>query len=42
VTDSEHTDAKRLLLLVPHEAPALLEVRALLLERLGRHQEALQ
>ena len=42
VTSSEHIDAKRLLLLVPHEAPQLLEVRALLLERLGRHQDALQ
>ena len=42
VTSSEHVDAKRLLLMVPAEAPQFLEVRALLLERLGQHQEALE
>ena len=42
VTSSEHVDAKRLLLMVPAEAPQFLEVRALLLERLGQHQQALE
>lgn len=40
VADSQHIDADRLLRLVP--AGQLLEVRALLLERFGRHQEILR
>ena len=40
LVDSEHIDADRLLRLVP--AGQLLEVRALLLERFGRHQEILR
>ena len=39
---SEHLDAKKVLLRVPMEAQAFLETRALLLERLGRHQDALE
>ena len=42
IIDSDHIDAKRILLVVPLEAQQFLEVRALLLERLGRHQEALE
>ena len=40
LVDSEHIDADRLLRLVP--AGQLLEVRALLLEPFGRHQEILR
>ncbi len=40
VTTSEHIDAARLLLLVPKGG--LLELRALLLERLDRHMDALR
>ncbi|KAK9829459.1 hypothetical protein WJX72_005979 [[Myrmecia] bisecta] len=40
ISSSEHLDAERLLSVLPsHSAP---EIRALLLERLGRHSEALQ
>lgn len=40
VTTSQHMDAARLLLLVPKGG--FLELRALLLERLDRHMEALR
>ena len=40
VTTSQHIDAARLLLLVPKGG--FLELRALLLERLDRHMEALR
>ena len=40
VTTSQHIDAARLLLLVPKSG--FLELRALLLERLDRHMEALR
>ena len=39
---SDHIDAKRILLVVPLEAQQFLEIRALLLENLGSHQEALE
>lgn len=42
VMKSEHIDAKRILLVVPLEDLRFLEIRALLLERLGSHQEALK
>ena len=42
IASSEHLDAKKVLLRVPMEARAFLETRALLLERLGRHQDALE
>lgn len=40
VLTSEHVDAQRILLMLP--ADQLPEVRALLLERIGKHQEALR
>jgi hypothetical protein len=40
VADSEHIDADRLLRLLP--VGQLLEIRALLLEHFGRHQEILR
>lgn len=40
MAESQHIDADRLLRMVP--AGRLLEVRALLLERFGRHQEILR
>ena len=42
IASSQHLDAKKVLLRVPMEAKAFLETRALLLERLGRHQDALE
>ncbi len=42
ITSSQHLDAKKVLLRVPMEARDFLETRALLLERLGRHQDALE
>ena len=42
ITSSQHLDAKKVLLRVPMEAKDFLETRALLLERLGRHQDALE
>ena len=42
VIKSEYIDAQRILLVVPLEDVRFLEVRALLLEHLGRHQEALE
>ena len=39
---SDYIDAKRILLVVPLEAQQFLEIRALLLEILGSHQEALE
>lgn len=42
VTTSEHLDAKRVLLVIPSDSRQFLEVRALLLERLGQQREALQ
>ncbi|BDA43540.1 Vam6/Vps39-like protein [Coccomyxa sp. Obi] len=42
VIKSEHIDAQRILLVVPLEDKRFLEIRALLLEHLGRHQEALE
>ena len=42
ITSSQHLDAKKVLLRVPMEAKDFLETRALLLELLGRHQDALE
>ncbi len=42
VIKSEYIDAQRILLVVPLEDQRFLETRALLLEHLGRHQEALE
>lgn len=38
--ESEHVDAQQLLLMLP--SGSLPELRALLLERIGKHQEALR
>lgn len=40
VLESEHVDAQQLLLMLP--SGSLPELRALLLERIGKHQEALR